>query len=119
VSGKPINIEQINLFKTERGNGKTQKTAAAIAGISERSGRRIEKGEFQTINDKKRDWRTHPDSFADVWGQEIVPLLQQNPRLTANTLFKHLQKEHPGRFSDTKLRTFQRRVSLWKEQYDV
>ncbi|MBM9513847.1 hypothetical protein [Desulfogranum marinum] len=119
VSGKPINIEQIKLYKEARDNGKTQKTAAAIAGISERSGRRIEKGEFQPINNKKRNWRTHPDSFAEVWGEEVVPLLKENPRLTANTLFKHLQKEHPGRFSDNKLRTFQRRVSQWKDQYKL
>ena len=115
MSGKPINFEQIKVFKAARNNGKTQKTAAAMAGISERSGRRIEKGEFRLGGNRKRYWRTHPDSFAGVWGREIVPLLTKNPKLKAIALFKYLQKKYPGQYADSKLRTFQRRVSQWKD----
>lgn len=114
MSGKPINPEQIKVYKQARKEGKTQKTAAAIAGISERSGRRIEKGDFHTNGAKKRCWKTHPDAFAGVWSHEVVPLLENNPTLTARGLFTKLQKEYPGRFSDSQLRTFQRRVSQWK-----
>lgn len=114
MSGKPINAEQIKVFKAARKDGKTQKTAAAMAGISERSGRRIEKGEFRSCSDRKRHWRTHPDCFAEVWETEIVSLLRENPKMKAVALFMHLQKEHPGQYADSKLRTFQRRVSQWK-----
>ena len=114
MSGKPINFEQIKVYKAARNNGKTQKTAAAMAGISERSGRRIEKNKFQYEGNRKRYWRTHPDFFAGVWALEIVPLLTENPKLKAISLFKHLQKKHPGQYADSKLRTFQRRVSQWK-----
>jgi hypothetical protein len=117
VSGKLINSEQIKLYKAARKSGKIQITAAAIAGISERSGRRIEKGELQPKGNQKRYWRTHPDFFAEVWENEIVPLLMKNPKLKAITLFKYLQKKYPGQYSDSKLRTFQRRVSEWKAQY--
>ncbi len=114
MSGKLINLEQIKVYKSARNNGKTQKTAAAMAGISERSGRRIEKDELQSGGNQKRYWRTHPDFFLEVWEHTIVPLLKENPSLKAVALFKYLQKEFPGQYADNKLRTFQRRVRQWK-----
>lgn len=114
MSGKPINYEQIKVYKEARNNGKIQKTAAAIAGISERSGRRIEKNQLRAGGNQKRYWRTHPDFFAGVWEREIVPLLTENPKVKAIVLFKYLQEEYPGQYANSKLRTFQRRVSLWK-----
>jgi len=100
-----------------RNKGKTQVTAAAKAGISERSGRRTEKGELQPGRKRKRHWRTRADPFADVWECEIVPLLKKKPQLTPTTLFEKLQKDHPGKYQDSKLRTLQRRVSNWKALY--
>jgi transposase InsO family protein len=100
-----------------RKEGKTQVTAAAKAGISERTGRRTEKGEVQPWNNQKRCWRTRVDPFADVWECEVVPLLKKNPKVTPITLFEKLQKDHPGKHQDSKLRTFQRRVSEWKALY--
>ncbi|MCP3891224.1 MAG: IS21 family transposase, partial [Desulfobulbaceae bacterium] len=100
-----------------RREGKTQVTAAAKAGISERSGRRVDKRELQPGSNKKRYWRTRPDPFADVWESEIVPLLTKNGQFTPMTLFEKLQKDHPGEYQDSKLRTFQRRVSEWKALY--
>ncbi|WP_028583151.1 hypothetical protein [Desulfogranum mediterraneum] len=114
MSGKPINSVQIKVYTMARSQGKTQKTAAAMAGISERSGRRIEKGEYRHGGDRRRHWRTHPDCFAQVWQLEILPLLEENPELRAITLFRHLQDKFPGQYGDSKLRTFQRRVSRWK-----
>lgn len=58
-------------------------------------------------------WRTHPDPFADVW-PGVVERLALNPGLEALTLFRQLQREHPGRFPDGQLRTFQRRVKMWR-----
>ena len=116
--GKPINPEQIKLYTEARRAGKTQKTAAAMAGMSERSGRRIEKGELHPKGNNRRYWRTHPDFFAGVWGREVAPLLEKNPELKAITLFRKLQRDHPGKYPDMKLRTFQRRVSFWKDNHD-
>jgi hypothetical protein len=97
--------------------GKNQATAAAKSGMSERSGRRIEKGELQSGCNRKRYWRTRPDPFAEIWEGEVVPLLAKNSELTPITLFEQLQKKHPGEYPDSKLRTFQRRVSKWKALY--
>ncbi|MES0446989.1 MAG: IS21 family transposase [Desulfobacterales bacterium] len=113
MSGKPINPKQVKLYMTARNKGKTQATAAAKADISERTGRRIEKEELQPGN-HKRHWRTRPDPFSAVWEDEIVPLLKKAPKLTPITLFEKLQKDHPGDYSDSKLRTFQRRVKEWR-----
>lgn len=114
MSGKPINSKQVRLYMEIRKTGKTQVTAAAKSGMSERSGRRIEKKKLQAKGGQKRDWRTRKDPFAEVWEKEIVPLLKKTPRLTPITLFEKLQKAHPGQYPDSKLRTFQRRVSKWK-----
>jgi hypothetical protein len=57
--------------------------------------------------------RTHPDPFADVW-TGVADRLALNPGLEALTLFQQLQREHPGTFPDGQLRTFQRRVKIWR-----
>lgn len=115
--GNSINSEQVKLYMKERKAGNSQETAAAKAGMSERSGRRIEKGELQPGCKRPRDWRTRTDPFAEVWALELEPLLAKNPKLTPITLFEKLQKEHPGEYPDSKLRTLQRRVSEWKALY--
>lgn len=117
MSGKPINLEQVKLYMRERKAGKTQATAAARSGLSERSGRRIDTGELEPSREKQRYWRTRADPFIDVWDSEIVPLLTKHHDLTPITLFERLQKNHPGEYPDTKLRTFQRRVCKWKALY--
>lgn len=117
MSGKPINSEQVKIYMKARKDGKSQVTAAAKAGMSERSGRRIDKGELQENSQGGRNWRTRTDPFIDVWESEIVPLLEKNGDLTPMTLFEKLQKDYPGKYQDSKLRTFQRRVSKWKALY--
>lgn len=117
MSGKAINSEQVKLYMKERKAGKTQVTASARSGLSERSGRRIEKGDLQPCGNKERSWRTRTDPFVAVWDSEVVPLLMNNPGLTPITLFELLQGSHPGEYPDSKLRTFQRRVSKWKALY--
>jgi hypothetical protein len=63
-----------------------------------------------------RWWRTRPDPFADVW-TEVKAQLTSAPDLSAKALFVRLQQQHPGRFSHGQLRTFQRRVRDWRQQY--
>jgi DNA-binding XRE family transcriptional regulator len=114
VLGKSINSEQVKLYMKERKAGKSQEAAAAKVGISERSGRRIEKGDLQSGSKRKRNWRTRKDPFEAVWKEEIEPLLSKNAEFSPITLFEKLQKDHPGKYQDSTLRTFQRRVSQWK-----
>ena len=86
--------------------GCTQDTSAAKAGISTRSGRRIEKGENSAR--QERNWRTRKDPFEDVWGSELVPLLEKEPSLTGITLWDYLDEQHPDRYPEKLLRTHQK-----------
>jgi hypothetical protein len=113
VSGKYINTKQIQLYMDERDAGSRQITAAVKAGISQRSGRRIESGRHQPKAGEPRDWRTRVDPLAEVWQRELEPLLQRNSRIEAMTLFEYLQEHYPGSYQNV-LRTLQRRVADWK-----
>lgn len=114
MPGKRVNEQQVGVYMLSRNEGKTQVTASAKAGISARSGRRIDKGEVKHREKRPRYWRTRKDPFADVWENEIVPMLKNAPPLSPQTLFEYLQKKFPGRYPDSKKRTFQRRVKAWK-----
>lgn len=117
MPGQGIKQQQVRIYMSSRNKGKTQATASAIAGISERSGRKIDKGELKGSKKAVRHWRTRPDPFADVWESEIVPMLKNIPSLLPQTLFEYLQKKYPGQYPDSKQRTFQRRVKAWKAVY--
>jgi len=93
---------------------KTQELAAAKAGISERSARRIESSVTLPSQKSRRYWRSRPDPFAEVWDSEVVPLLQRAPKLMAITLLRKLQEDHPDRFPDGVLRTLQRHIRHWR-----
>ena len=96
--------------------GKTQQTAAAMAGMSERSARKWQCGPLPSETKTERQWRTRPDPFDGVWEREILPLLRGEAagRLRATTIIEWLEERHPGRFSASQLRTLQRRLQDWR-----
>ena len=96
--------------------GKTQQTAAAMAGMSERSARKWQHGPLPSETKTGRRWRTRPDPFEGVWEEEIRPLLQGEAAggLRATTIIEWLEEKFPGRFSASQLRTLQRRLQDWR-----
>jgi len=60
-----------------------------------------------------RHWRTRKDPFKGVWS-DILTWLEKEPDATAKSLFERLQRERPGMFQDSQLRTLQRRVRQWR-----
>jgi hypothetical protein len=114
VSGKRIHPKQVQLYMTARESGCSQTTAAAKAGLSERSGRRIEQGQHQQKSQRPHDWRTRADTLAGVWQTELLPMLERQPQLQAMTLFEYLQEHYPEQYPPSILRTLQRRVRQWK-----
>ena len=114
MPGKRITTQQVKKFMSEIKNGTTQEIAAAKAGISLSSGKRIKKGINKPNNKEPRTWRTRKDPFESVWESEIVPQLKEKPNLSPITLFEDLQDRHPGCFSIKTKRTFQRKVKQWK-----
>lgn len=96
--------------------GKTLETAAASAGMSERTARTWKDGPLPSETKTPRTWRTRPDPFAGIWEQEVVPLLvaDEDRCLEAKTVIDVLGDKHPGRFGETHVRTMQRRIRQWR-----
>jgi len=92
----------------------TQDTAAAKAGMSERTGRRIESGIHQPKCKQPRTYRTRTDPLEQVWDSDLLPRLEIEPKLKPKTLYLHLMRAYPGKYQSTILRTLQRRVKQWK-----
>jgi hypothetical protein len=113
VPGTVITDHQVCLYMKHR-KDKSQELAAAKAGFSERSARRIDEAVKLPSQSPRRYWRSRADPFVDVWDAEIVPLLKGAPKLMAVTLLRKLQGDHPDRFSDGMLRTLQRHVRQWR-----
>lgn len=113
MSGKVIETYQIRVYMHAREIGLTQADAAYIAEFSERTGQRLESGDYQPNRGRVRDWRTCADPLAEVWESELEPMLRREPRLKPMTLFEYLQEQYPGKYGQV-LRTLQRRVQAWK-----
>ncbi len=112
MPGQHITQRQEILYMQSRQSGLTQETSAAKAGVSVRSGRRIETGEKGAKT--PRDWLTRKDAFSSVWDSELVPLLEEEPKLSGLTLWEYLDEKHPGEYPYKLLRTLQRRVKHWR-----
>ena len=117
MPGKRITDQQIRLYMKARKEGHTQMAAGAKAAVSERTARRIDVGQLSTEVSKKRHWRTREDPLADVWTQELEPLLDKNPALLPVTLLEFLCDNYPNRYDNKILRTLQRRIKSWKAKH--
>lgn len=113
MPGKRITDHQVHKYKKDRSN-LTQVAAAARAGLSERSARRVEQSQSLPSQRQPRTWRTRADPLGDVWEAEVVPLLQADAGLNAVTLLEELQRRHPGNYDEGVLRTLQRRMRQWR-----
>ena len=88
--------------------------AADAAGMSTKTARKyLKSGKFPSQSKKPHDWATHPDPFAEDWAW-VEDFLDNNTGIEAKSLFEALQREHPGKYQDGQLRTFQRRIKRWK-----
>lgn len=90
----------------------TQSVSAAKAGISERSGRRIENNPTGTV--ASRQWRTRKDPYEAIWLSLLEPMLIEEPTLTGLTLWEHLDDNYPNQYPYSSLRTLQRRVKHFR-----
>jgi hypothetical protein len=86
--------------------GNAQVTAAAKAGMSERTARKYARsGRAPSQAKLPHTWRTRADPFADVW-PEIEALLCQDAGLQAKTIWLELNERHADRFSTGQLRAY-------------
>jgi hypothetical protein len=100
----------MSLMQTEQ----SLQAAADKAGMDRETARKYRKsGKLPSEVRPDHDWRTRPDSFAEVWPW-VAEQLSLNPGLEAKTLLEALQRTHLGRFTDGQLRTLQRQVKRWR-----
>lgn len=94
--------------------GISQVTAAAKAGMSERSARKYARAGLNPSQLKvAHTWRTRADPYGEVW-PEIEALLRQDGSLEAKLIWAELNERYPGRFPPGQLRTLQRRFRRWR-----
>ncbi len=70
-----VTDEQVRLLRKKMTEGKTMATAAAAAGMSERSAYTWKQGGLPSETKTPRGWRTRPDPLAAIWESDVVPLL--------------------------------------------
>ena len=109
-----VTHQQVRKLMKLKQEGKPLAVAAAKAGMDEKTARKyLRAGKTPEEMKAPHTWRTRKDAFADVW-KDVPAKLDVNPGLEAKTLFEDLQRRYPGRFADGQLRTFQRRVKVWR-----
>jgi len=113
MPGHHISDQQVFHFMVERRHH-TQAIAAAKAGISERSARRIENDpRLPSQKKRKRHWRTRADPLELFWPR--VEELLKIDGIIAVTIFETLQDEFGDDAVPDKIRrTLERRISRWK-----
>jgi transposase InsO family protein len=109
-----VSDRQVRKLRRQMGKGCTVREGAAKADMDEKTARKyLRKEGLPSEVGVGHTWRTREDPFGEIW-DVAKALLEVNPGLEARSLFEHLQQQHPGRFSDGQLRTFQRRVKVWR-----
>ena len=77
-----------------------QAIAAARAGMSERTARRLENDPRKPSERQATRGRTVPDPLESVWEPELVPMLETDPSLKPITLLHYLMRSYPESFPD-------------------
>lgn len=111
MPGVHVNQKQVNLYMEQRNKGLSQASAAAKAGFSERTGRRIENQPPRTKS--IRQYRTRKDPLDGLFEREVIPLLQKKSTLQPTTIFEYLAQTYPDKIQQSHLRTLQRRIRAW------
>src|SRR5271166_4580073 len=90
--------------------------AAAKAGFSSSTGRRLDNDPRLPSQKRKPRGRRRADPLAAVWDAEVAPMLKAAPNLRPVTIFEELQRRHPD-LGDGIRRTLERRIRTWKARH--
>ena len=111
-----VTDQQVALLRQRQMEGKKQQTAAAMAGMSERSARKWQCGPLPSDTKQERRWRTRPDPFDGVWRKKSCPCY--GARLLAGSGQRQLssgwRRNSPAGSGASQLRTLQRRLQDWR-----
>lgn len=112
MPGTRITDQQVTIYMNNRKRN-SQVIAAARAGISERSARRIDKT-MNGSDNGQRHWRTRKDPLEPIWDSIVVPMLQADEGINAVGIFDHLCEYHTDKFKPSSRRTLERHISKWR-----
>ena len=87
--------------------------AGAKAGFSTSAAYRFEKDPRLPTQKKSPRERRRADPFADVWENDVLPMLKAAPGLRPIYVFEELCRRHPELGSGTR-RTLERRIRAWR-----
>ena len=88
--------------------------SAMKAGMSRRIARKyLQAGQPPEELQAKHTWRTRKDPLVEIWPQAAA-MLEETQDLEAKALFEYLWERAPWAVQEKHLRTFQRRVKLWR-----
>jgi transposase len=105
---------QIRRLIEAMNRGKGIEKAALAGGMDVKTARKyLPSGKLPSEMKQAHAWRTRKDPFEGTW-EDLLPYLQENPRLEAKTLFEHLQEVYPNKYQNGQLRTLQRRIKVWR-----
>lgn len=91
--------------------------SAMKAGMSRPTARKyLEAGQPPHELQAKHTWRTREDPLTAIWPQAEA-MLKEAPDLEAKALFEYWCERCAGAVQERHLRTFQRRVQLWRLQH--
>jgi len=114
MPGRHITDQQVRLYMNARLT-RPQTTAAAMAGISVATGRRIERDPRPPSACKEaRQYRTRVDPLEGLWDTVVVPMLEAAPGLRPVTVLGELDRRYPDRVTRAIRRTLERRMRAWK-----
>lgn len=117
MPGRHVNDQQVRLYMTARIT-RPQTTAAAMAGISVATGRRIERDPRPSSSRKAvREYRTRTDPLEGIWNEDVVPMLEAAPALRPITILHELARRHPERIDHGIRRTLERRIRTWRAMH--
>ena len=94
-----------------------QHIAAAKAGFSERTARRMASNRQLAVPPTAIRSRRVADPFDGLWDREIRPMLEAHPGLRPVGLLEEMQLRHPGQDWDRLRRSLERRVRTWRAEH--
>lgn len=103
----------LRLFR-ERARGITIRVSAMRAGLHrDTASKYLRRFRLPSEEVTPRTWRTRLDPFAADW-EELRARLLAAPTLEAKSLFEELLDQRPDVYHEGQLRTFQRKVKVWR-----
>src|ERR1035437_1340 len=105
---------QIRRLIEAMSRGKGIEKAALAGGMDVKTARKYRTcGKLPSEMKPEHVWRTRKDPYEDTWN-DILPYLQEQPRLQSKTLFEFLQEKYPAKYQNGQLRTLQRKIKVWR-----